>query len=83
MLTLRNAFSIFVGNGDVMYLSDIKSCIALGTPKLPSGRKFLPSRSKFLPSGRKFLPSGSKFLPSGRKFLPSGRKMLQHTMNFV
>ena len=25
MLTLRNAFSIFISNGDVMYLSDIKS----------------------------------------------------------
>ena len=25
MITLRNAFSIFISNGDVMYLSDIKS----------------------------------------------------------
>ena len=25
MLTLRNAFSIFISNRDVMYLSDIKS----------------------------------------------------------
>ena len=24
MITLRNAFSIFISNGDVMYLSDIK-----------------------------------------------------------
>ena len=31
---------------NVMYLSDIKSCIALGAPKLPSGRKFLPSGHK-------------------------------------
>ena len=30
MLTLRNAFSIFISNRDVMYLSDIKSCIHRG-----------------------------------------------------
>ena len=46
MLTLRNAFSIFISNRDVMYLSDIKSCIALGAQVLPSGRKFLPSGHK-------------------------------------
>ena len=29
MLTLRNAFSIFISNRDVMYLSDIKSSVEM------------------------------------------------------
>ena len=29
MLTLRNAFSIFISNRDVMYLSDIKSSVKM------------------------------------------------------
>ena len=34
MLTLRNAFSIFISNRDVMYLSDIKSLVETPLPSV-------------------------------------------------
>ena len=60
MLTLRNAFSIFVGNGDVMYLSDIKSCVA----RTSIGAQFLSVGAQFLSVGAQLLTIGAQDAPA-------------------
>ena len=60
MLTFRNAFSIFISNRDVMYLSDIKSCVA----RTSIGAQFLSVGAQFLSVGAQFLSVGAQDAPA-------------------
>ena len=65
-LEMLSAF--FISNRDVMYLSDIKSCVA----RTSIGAQFLSIGAQFLSVGAQFLSVGAQFLSVGAQLLTIG-----------